>query len=50
MQEQALNPGAIKIQQICFTRNLDHTGDTTMFYLRAKETVLEFSQGIATVL
>ena len=39
-------------QQINFTANLERVGDTTMFFIieEAKETVLDFSQGIVKVL
>ena len=40
------------IQQINFTANLDRAGNTTMFFIieEAKETILDFSQGIVKVL
>ena len=39
-------------QQINFTANLDNDGNTTRFFIieEAKETVLDFSQGIIKVL
>ena len=51
-KQQALDtdPGAIK--QINFTANLDRPGNATMFFIieEAKETVLDFLQGIVKVL
>ena len=40
-----------KNQQINFTAKLDRVGNTTMFFIieRAKETVLDFSQGTIKV-
>ena len=40
------------IQQINFTANLDRAGNTTIFFIieKAKETILEFSQGTVKVL
>ena len=40
------------IQQINFTGNLDRAGNTRVYFIleEAKETVLDFSQGIAKVL
>ena len=40
------------MQQINFTRNLDQDGNTAMFFIieEAKETILDFSQGIVRVL
>ena len=40
------------IQQINLTANLDRAGNTTMFFIieKAKETVLDFSQGTVKVL
>ena len=40
------------IQQINFTRNLDRAGNTRVYFIleEAKETVLDFSQGIVKVL
>ena len=39
------------IQQINFTGNLDRAGNTRVYFIleEAKETVLEFSQGIVKV-
>ena len=44
--QQALDADLRATQQINFTRNLDQTGNTTMFFIfeEAKETVLDFSQ------
>ena len=49
-KELVTNPRPI--QQINFTENLDWDGNTTMFFFtgKAKETILDFSQGIARVL
>ena len=49
-EELVTNPKAI--QQINFTENLDWNGNTTMFFFteKTKETILDFSQGIAWVL
>ena len=49
-KELVTNPKAI--QQINFTENLDWNGNTTMFFFtkKTKETILDFSQGIAWVL
>ena len=52
-KQQALNADRKAIQQINFTGNLDRAeGATTMFFIieKAKETVLDFSQGIVKVL
>ena len=40
------------IQQINFTGNLDRAGNTRVYFIleEAKETVLDFSQGIVKVL
>ena len=40
------------IQQINFTANIDRVGNTTIFFIieKAKETILEFSQGTVKVL
>ena len=50
--QQALDPDPRAIQQINFTANLDRAGNTTMFFIteKAKETVLDFSQGPVNVL
>ena len=51
-KQQALDADPRAIQQINFTANLDRAGNTTMFFIieEAKETVLDFSQGIVKVL
>ena len=50
-KQQALDADPRAIQQINFTANLDRAGNTTMFFIieEAKETVLDFSQGIVKV-
>ena len=50
--QHALDADPRAIQQINFTANLDRAGNTSMFFIidEAKETVLEFSQGIVKVL
>ena len=51
-KQQALDPDPRAIQQINFRANLDRDGNTTLFFIteKAKETVLDFSQGTAKVL
>ena len=51
-KQQALDANPRAIQQINFTANLDRAGNTTMFFIieKAKETVLDFSQGTVKVL
>ena len=51
-KQQALDPDPRAIQQTNFTANLDRAGNTTMFFIieKAKETVLDFSQGTVEVL
>ena len=51
-KQQALHADQRAIQQISFTAKLDRAGNTTMFLIieEAKETVLDFSQGIVKVL
>ena len=51
-KQQDLDADPRAIQQINFTANLDRAGNTTMFFIieEAKETVLDFSQGIVKVL
>ena len=51
-KQQALNADQRAIQQISFTAKLDRAGNTTMCLIieEAKETVLDFSQGILKVL
>ena len=50
--QKALDADPKAIQQINFTANLDRAGNTTMFFIieKAKETVLDFSQGTVKVL
>ena len=51
-KEQALDADSRAIQQTNFTANLDRVGNTTIFFIieQEKETILEFSQGVAKVL
>ena len=51
-KQQALDANPRAIQQINFTANLDRAGNTAMFFIteKAKETVLDFSQGTVKVL
>ena len=51
-KQQALDADPRAIQQINFTANLDRAGNITMFFIieKAKETVLDFSQGTVKVL
>ena len=51
-KQQALDADPRAIQQISFTANLDRDENITMFFLieKAKETVLDFSQGAVKVL
>ena len=51
-QQQDLDADHRAIQQINFTINLDRAGNTTMFFIyeKAKETVLDFSQGTVKLL
>ena len=51
-KQQALDADPRAIQQINFTANLDRAGNTSMFFIidKAKETVLDFSQGTVKVL
>ena len=51
-KQQALDADPRAIQQINLTANLDRLGNTTMFFIieKAKETVLDFSQGNVNVL
>ena len=52
IKQQALDADSRAIQEINFTANLDRGENTTMFFIieEAKETVLDFSQGIVKVL
>ena len=47
-KQQALDADPRAIQQINFTANLDRAGNTRIYFIleEAKETVLDFSQGI----
>ena len=51
-KQQALDANPKVIQQINFTRNLNHDGNTSMFFIfeEAKKPVLDFSQGTVRVL
>ena len=51
-KQQAWDADPRAIQQINFTANLDRDDGTAMFFIieQAKETVLDFSQGIVKVL
>ena len=51
-KQQVFDADPRAIQQISFTANLGRDGNTTMFFIikEAKETVLDFSQGIVKVL
>ena len=51
-KQQVLDADPRAIQQINLTANLDRAGNTTMFFIieKAKETVLDFSQGTEKVL
>ena len=51
-KQQALDADARAIQQINFTANLDRAENITVFFIieKAKETVLDFSQGTINVL
>ena len=52
IKQQALDADRRAIQQINFTANLDFIGNTKIFFIlkKAKETVLDFSQGTIKVL
>ena len=51
-KQQDLDSDPRVIQQINFTANIDWAGNTTMFFFieKAKETILDFSQGTVKVL
>ena len=51
-KQQTLDADSRAIQQINFTRNLDGPGNTRIYFIleEAKETILNFSQGIVKVL
>ena len=52
IKQQALDADRRAIQQINFTANLDFIGNAKIFFIlkKAKETVLDFSQGTIKVL
>ena len=51
-KQQAFDADIKAIQQTNFTKTLDRAGNTTMFFIidKAKETILDFSQGTVRVL
>ena len=49
-KQQALDADPKAIKQINFTANLDRAGNTGFYFILAKETVFEFSQGALKVL
>ena len=51
-KQQVLDADSSAIQQISFTGNLDHAGNTTMFFIieEEKETILDLSQVTMRVL
>ena len=51
-KQQAFDADPRAIQQITFTTNLDRTGNTRIYFIleKAKETILDFSQGTVKVL
>ena len=51
-KQQALDADPSAIQQITFTANLDRAGNTRVYFIleKAKETILDFSQGTVKVL
>ena len=51
-KQQALNADPRAIQQINFAENLDRAGNTRIYFIleEAKETILNFAQGIGKVL
>ena len=51
-KQQALDANPKAIQQINFTKKIDRAGNTRIYFIleEAKETVLDFSQGVAKVL
>ena len=51
-KQQPLDPDPKAIQQFNFTANLDRNENTTIFLIieKAKETILDFSQGTGKVL
>ena len=51
-KQQVLDADPRAIQHINFTGNLDRAGNTRVYFIleEAKETILDFSQGIVKVL
>ena len=49
-KQQVLKADPKAIQQINFIDNLDRAGNTRFYFIQAKETVFEFSQGTVKVL
>ena len=51
-RQQAFDADSKAIQRISFTANLDRDGNTAIFFIieKAKETILDFSQGTVKVL
>ena len=51
-KQQALDADPRAIQQVNFRANLDRAGNTRIYFIfeKAKETVLDFSQGTGKVL
>ena len=51
-KQHALDADPKAIQQINFTANLDRAGNTRIYFIleKARETVLDFSQGTVKVL
>ena len=51
-KQQALDADPRANQQINFTANLDRVGNTRIYFIleKAKETILDFSQGTVKVL
>ena len=51
-RQQALDADPIAVQQINFTASLDKAGNTKVYFIleEAKETILDFSQGVVKVL
>ena len=51
-KQQALDADPRAIQHINFTANIDRAGNTRVYFIleEAKETILDFSQGVVKVL
>ena len=49
-KQQVLKADPKAIQQINFIDNLDRAGNTRFYFIQAKKTVFEFSQGTVKVL